>query len=396
MLAGISSGKSLIKGILKSEDCLSTIRCFRDMGVEMAEKNNCFVVYGKGRTGLQKPKGVLDAGNSGTTMRLLSGILSGQDFQSIVTGDQSLRKRPMSRIMIPLRQMGAVIEGAGEFAPLSIRGGRLRAIDYKLPIPSAQVKSAILLAGLYADGVTRVMETVRSRNHTEIMLRHFGADIYIDGNCIEVSESMLEGQEIQVPGDISSAAFFIAVAAAMPGSELVVRKVGMNPTRTGIIDVLIEMGADISIDNASTMSGEAAADVIIHGRQLHGVSIAGDIIPRMIDEIPALAAVAAFAEGKTVIKGAEELKVKESNRIAAMVSQLQKLGVRIRELEDGMEIEGPNAIKGGEVESFGDHRIAMAMAICGLFSDEQIYIKGSEAVSISYPGFFETLNKVIK
>lgn len=396
MLAGISRGKSLIRGFLKSDDCLSTIGCFRRLGVDIAEENGCIAVCGKGLQGLREPGAALDAGNSGTTLRLLSGILSGQEFPSIITGDESLRKRPMSRIITPLRQMGAVIEGEGDYAPLSIRGSRLRGIEYGLPIPSAQVKSAILLAGLYADGITKVIEKVPSRNHTEIMLEHFGAEISRDGTIIQISGSKLEGKELKVPGDISSAAFFIAAAAAIPGSELVVRGVGVNPTRTGIIDVLREMGADIRYDKLHTLCGEAVADVAVHGRQLHGTNISGDIIPRMIDEVPVLAVIAAAAEGTTVIKGAGELKIKESNRIAAMVSQLGKLGVRIRELEDGMEIEGRCTIKGGEAESFGDHRIAMAMAICGLLADGEIRIKGRETVSISFPGFFETLAEIVK
>lgn len=398
MLAGISRGKSLIKGFLRSEDCLSTINCFRELGVGIEEDKSGIVIHGKGLCGLRKPERVLDAGNSGTTLRLMSGILSGQEFATTVTGDESLRKRPMSRIIVPLRQMGAVIEGAGDggYAPLSIRGGKLRGIEYELPIPSAQVKSAILLAGLYGSGVTRVIEPAASRNHTEIMLGYLGAEIHKAGNSIEISKSELIGNEFAIPGDISSAAFFIGAAAAMPGSELIVKAVGINPTRTGIIDVLLEMGADIKFDNIRTMCGEAVADVIVHGRQLHGTRINGDIIPRMIDEVPVLAVIAAVAEGSTIITGAGELKVKESNRISAMVSQLGRLGVRIKELEDGMEIQGPNAIKGGVAESFGDHRVAMAMAVCGLFSVGDIRINGKEAVSISFPGFFKTLSDIVK
>ena len=315
MLSGISRGKSLIRGFLKSDDCMSTISCLGRLGIEIAEEDDCIAVNGKGLHGLRKPEAELNAGNSGTTMRLLSGILSGQEFQSTITGDESLRKRPMSRIAVPLRQMGATIEssGVGEYAPLSIRGGRLKGIEYRPLIASAQVKSAILLAGLYIESITRVIETIPSRNHTEIMLKHYGAEINGTENTIEISKSELTGREIEVPGDISSAAFFIA----------------------------------------------------------------------------------AFAEGTTVISGAGELKVKESNRIVAMVSQLGRLGVSIRELEDGMEIEGPSVIKGGEAESFGDHRIAMAMAICGLFAEKDITIKGKEAVSISFPGFFDILSDVV-
>jgi 3-phosphoshikimate 1-carboxyvinyltransferase len=396
MLAGIAEGKSHIKGFLGSDDCRSTIGCFRSLGIEITEEKGLIAVQGRGLRGLQKPEAVLDAGNSGTTMRLLSGILAGQRFQSTITGDESLRKRPMSRIIAPLREMGADIEGVNGCAPLSIRGGNLKGIEYRLPVPSAQVKSAVLLAGLYAEGATRVIEETASRNHTEIMLRCFGAEVNCSGSTIQLLPSRLESQDITVPGDISSAAFFIAAAAALPGSELMAKGVGINPTRTGIVDVLLEMGADIRYENINTLCGEPIADIVVHGRQLHGVRVPGEIIPRLIDEVPVLAAVAAFAEGRTVIEGAAELKVKESDRIAAMASQLDKLGVRVRELEDGLELVGPNTIRGAEVESFGDHRIAMAMAVCGLFTDEAVNIKGREAVSISYPGFFETLAEVVK
>lgn len=397
MIAGISKGKSLIRGFLKSDDCMSTIGCMKRLGVDISEVSSGLIVYGKGLHGLCKSESILDAGNSGTTMRLISGILAGQEFISTITGDESLRKRPMSRITVPLRQMGAVIDGAGagENAPLSIRGGRLKGIEYKLPVPSAQVKSAVLLAGLYAENITRIIEPVVSRDHTEVMLRYLGAEITKTENTIEISKSELLGNEIEVPGDISSAAFFVAAAAAMPGSELIVRGAGVNPTRTGIIDVLIDMGADIKYENLRIVCGEAMADIIVHGRQLHGTVISGGIIPRMIDEVPALAVIAAVAEGTTVITGAGELRVKESDRIAAIVSQLEKLGVRIRELEEGIEIEGPNKIKGGEAESFGDHRIAMAMAVCGLFADGDVRIKGKEAVSISFPGFFDILSEIV-
>jgi 3-phosphoshikimate 1-carboxyvinyltransferase len=397
MLAGISKGKSLIRGILKSDDCLSTISCLKSLGIDISDESSGIIVFGKGLHGLCKSESILDAGNSGTTMRLISGILAGQDFNSTITGDESLRQRPMSRITVPLRNMGAIIDGRGigEYAPLSIRGGRLKGIEYKLPIPSAQVKSAILLAGLYAENITRVIEPVISRNHTEVMMKYLGAEITRTEDAIEISKSELSGSEIEVPGDISSAAFFIAAASAIPGSELVVKSVGVNPTRTGIIDVLNCMGADIRYGNLHTVCGEAVADIVVHGRQLHGTAVNGDMIPRMIDEVPVLAVIAAVAEGTTVITGAGELRVKESNRISAMVSQLGRLGVKIRELEDGIKIEGPNIIKGGEAESFGDHRIAMAMAICGLFSDGDVRIKGKEAVSISFPGFFELLSEIV-
>ena len=396
MLSSISNGKSVIKGFLMGDDCLSTISCFRGLGIEIQQNGSEIVILGKGIRGLTEPTDTLDAGNSGTTMRLLSGILAGQDFFSVVTGDESLRKRPMARITDPLREMGASIGGRsdGKLAPLAIRGGNLQGIDYKLPVSSAQVKSAILLAGLYADGVTRVFEGQQSRDHTERMLKAFGGDIEKNGDAIAVSASELFGQLVEVPGDISSAAFFMVAAAAMPGSNLVIRNVGLNPTRTGIIDVLKEMGADIDFDNLSTSGGEEIGDVIIRGKMLRGINIQKEIIPRLIDEIPVIAVAAALAEGKTTITGAEELKFKESNRIAAVVTEMQKLGINIHELPDGMVIEGPNVIKGGIVESYGDHRIAMAMAICGLFSEETITVNNSDCIAISFPEFNEVLKQI--
>ena len=396
MLSSISNGKSVIKGFLMGDDCLSTISCFRRLGIEIQQTGSEIVILGKGIRGLTEPTDTLDAGNSGTTMRLLSGILAGQDFFSVVTGDESLRKRPMARITDPLREMGASIGGRsdGKLAPLAIKGGNLQGIDYKLPVSSAQVKSAILLAGLYADGVTRVFEGPQSRDHTERMLKAFGGNIEKNGDAIAVSTSELFGQLVEVPGDISSAAFFMVAAAAMPGSYLVIRNVGLNPTRTGIIDVLKEMGADIEFDNLSTSGGEEIGDVIIRGNRLRGINIQKEIIPRLIDEIPVIAVAAALAEGKTTITGAEELKFKESNRIAAVVTEMQKLGINIHELPDGMVIEGPNVIKGGIIESYGDHRIAMAMAICGLFSEDTITVNNSDCIAISFPEFNEVLKQI--
>ena len=396
MLSGISQGKSRIKGFLRGEDCLSTIACFRGLGIDIQEKNQEIHITGKGLHGLSEPKDILDAGNSGTTMRLLSGILAGQNFLSIITGDDSLKKRPMDRIANPLREMGAAIDGrcGGSLAPLVIRGGGLQGMDYTLPVPSAQVKSAVLLAGLYAEGNIIVREKSISRDHTERMLRFLGGNIKTEKGVITLKSSNLEGQEIEVPGDISSAAFFIAAAAAFEGAHLIVEKVGLNPTRTGIIDVLRDMGADIEFDRIHKSGGEEIGDIIVRGRKLLGTNIDETIIPRLIDEIPVIAVIAAVAEGKTTIRGAGELKVKESNRIAAMVTELKKRGVDIKELPDGMEINGPNEIRGGVAESYQDHRIAMAMAICGLFAKEPIKIKDPECIAISFPEFEEKLKQI--
>jgi 3-phosphoshikimate 1-carboxyvinyltransferase len=398
MISGISKGSARVKGFLRGEDCLSTIACFRGLGIEIEDNGEEIVVHGKGLYGLKEPQDVLDAGNSGTTMRLLSGILAGQEFLTIMTGDGSLRKRPMARIAIPLRKMGATIEGRnnGNLAPLVIRGGNLKGIDYASPVPSAQIKSAILLAGLYSVGDTTVREDIISRDHTENMLKSLGADIHVENGIVTVRKSELYAQDIQVPGDISSAAFFMAAAAALPGSHLIIEKVGLNPTRTGIIDVLKEMGADIEIDNLLTSGGEKIGDIIIKGRKLKGVNIAKEIIPRLIDEIPVIAVIAAVAEGKTIITGAEELKVKESNRITSMVTEMKKLGIHVTELPDGMEIEGLNEISGGRVESYGDHRIAMAMAVAGLFANGPVAIENSECIAVSFPDFERKLKEITK
>lgn len=398
MLSSISRGTSRVSGFLRGEDCLSTIACFRGLGIEIEDRGKEIVVQGKGLYGLKEPEDVLDAGNSGTTMRLLSGILAGQEFLTIVTGDGSLRKRPMARIAAPLRQMGATIEGRdkGNLAPLVIRGGNLKAIDYASPVSSAQVKSAILLAGLYSQGNTIVREEIVSRDHTENMLTSLGANIKRENGVVTLEKSELFGQDIQVPGDISSAAFFMAAAAAIPGSHLIIEKVGLNPTRTGIIDVLKAMGADIQIDNLFTSGGEEIGDIIVKGKKLKATSLTKEIMPRLIDEIPVIAVIAAVAEGKTTITGAEELKVKESNRITAMVTEMKKLGIQVTELPDGMEIEGPNEIGGGQIESYGDHRIAMAMAIAGLFANAPVEIQNSECIAVSFPEFEERLKEIAK
>lgn len=398
MLSSISKGSSKIQGFLRGEDCLSTINCFRRLGIEIQDNVSEILVHGKGLQGLKEPHDILDVGNSGTTIRLISGILAGQEFLTIITGDESIRKRPMARIAVPLRRMGATIEGRehGNLAPLVIRGGNLKAIDYASPVPSAQIKSAILLAGLYSEGETIVREEVTSRDHTEKMLKALGANIKTQDGVVTIGKSELYSQDIEVPGDISSAAFFMAAAAALPGSHLVLKKVGLNPTRTGIVDVLKEMGAEIEIDNFFISGGEEIGDIIIKGTKLQGVNIGGEIIPRLIDEIPVIAIIAATAEGKTTITGAEELKVKETNRITAMVTEMKKLGIKVKELSDGMEIEGPNEIGGATVESYGDHRIAMAMAIGGLFASAPVKVKNSGCIGISFPDFADKLKEISK
>ena len=396
MLSGISKGKAVIEGFLRGEDCLRTIDCFRGLGIDVEDTGSQIIVHGKGLKGLREPGDVLDAGNSGTTMRLMSGILAGQDFLTVVTGDESLRKRPMDRIATPLRKMGAVIDGRdrGRLAPLVIRGGHLTGIDYRSPVPSAQVKSAVLLAGLYGEGKTVVREELTSRDHTERMIKALGGKLSVEKGKVTIEQSELQATHLRVPGDISSAAFFMAAAAALPGSDLVIQGVGLNPTRTGIIEVLKRMGASIEIDHVTESGGEQAGDVRIRGKKLSGVRITGEMIPGLIDEIPVIAVIAATAEGRTTITGAEELKVKESNRITSMVTEMQRVGIKVRELPDGMEIEGENRITGGTVESYGDHRIAMAMGIAGLFAQEPVNVRNSECISVSFPDFQQILKQV--
>lgn len=396
MLGAISSGKTVVEGFLNGQDCLSTIGCFRAMGIEIEQQTTHVEIHGKGIRGLKEPGDILDAGNSGTTMRLLAGILAGQDFLSVVTGDASLRQRPMARIAAPLRQMGARIDGReqGRLAPLIIRGGGLTGITYTTPVPSAQIKSAVLLAGLFAAGETTVIEPSLSRDHTERMLTAFGIAVKRQQTAVTVVPGQLEGQHIKVPGDISSAAFFMVAAAAKPGAELLIQNVGLNPTRTGILDILIRMGADIQVQNLYRFGDEEAGDILIRGSVLQGVEVESEIIPRLIDEIPVLAVAAALAHGTTRIRGAEELKVKESNRLAAICSELGKMGVQIAEQEDGLEIIGPNRIHGAEINSYHDHRIAMAMAVCALFAEGRTTIPESACIDISFPGFGELLKQI--
>ena len=403
MLGAIADGVTRIEGLLEGEDNISTICAFRQMGVEIdGPSGGVLTVHGVGLDGLKapagEPMGEIDCGNSGTTARLLSGILAAQSFRATLTGDASLRKRPMKRIVEPLRVMGARIEGAdgGDHLPLTITGSSLKGISYKNPIASAQVKSCILLAGLYAGGETTVEEPGKSRDHTERMLRGFGAEVEVDGKRVTVKKSKgLKATEISVPGDISSAAFFIVAAAVTPGSELIIRKVGVNPTRTGVIAILMKMGAEIEILTEREEAGEPVADIKVTYAPLKGVEVHGEELLPAIDEFPAICVAAAFAEGETVITGAAELRLKESDRIAVMARSLEAIGVECEEYPGGLTVVGKGGgvggVEGGDLESFGDHRIAMAMAVAGAGSNKGVSISGASCVDVSFPGFFELL-----
>ena len=399
MFGSISDGRTNISGFLTGEDCLSTISCFKKMGIEIEVCGTDVVVHGKGLHGLSSPEGILDVGNSGTTIRLLTGLLCGQDFNCKLTGDNSIQKRPMERVAVPLREMGADISGRIKdnklFAPVNVKGKKLKGISYAMNVASAQVKSAILLASLYADGQTEIIEPEPTRNHTEIMLNYLGADIKRDGNKIISSPvKELYAKEIHVPGDISSAAYFLVTGTICKNSEITINNVGVNPTRTGIISVLHEMGANISVENKRVVCGEPVADIHVKYSKLKGITIGGDIIPSLIDEIPVIAVAASLAEGKTVIKDAGELKVKESNRIKTIVCELKKLGADIEETEDGMVINGVNRLKGNVCESYGDHRIAMSIAVAALASQGETTIKGMECADISFPGFYDYIERL--
>ncbi len=390
MFGAIADGTTRISGFLPGADCLATIDCFRKMGVEIETENESVVVHGVGLHGLQAPSEVLYTANSGTTTRLISGILSGQDFECSVMGDASIAKRPMARITKPLREMGAEIEG--DYCPLKIKGGNLHGINYISPVASAQVKSAVLLAGLYAEGETVFTEPEKSRDHTERMLKAMGADVTDEGRRVRIRRTeRLSAADITVPGDISSAAFFMVLAAIFKGAEITVENVGINATRTGIIDVLKSMGADITIEKEKTVLGEPIADIRIKSAELTGVEIGGDIIPRLIDEIPIIAVAALFAEGKTVIKDAAELKVKESNRIKAVVTELKKCGADITENDDGMTIIGKKPLHGADFTTYGDHRMAMSLAVLAQMTEGECTIDDAECVSVSYPDFFDAL-----
>lgn len=397
IFGALAEGETRISGFLTGEDCLSTVACFRKLGVTIDTDGTEVSVRGAGLTGLREPDDILDCGNSGTTARLILGVLAGQPFFSVLTGDGSLRKRPMGRVSEPLRQMGAQLAGrdGGRSLPLSIAGGKLHPVHYSSPVASAQVKSAVLLAGLFAEGVTTVTEPEKSRDHTERMLAAFGAEVDINGNTVRVQGMpSLQGRAVRVPGDISSAAFFLVAASIVPGSDLLVKNVGVNPTRTGILDALTEMGADLTLLNEREESGEPVADIRVRAAALRGVDIGGALIPRLIDELPVLAVAALFAEGQTLVRDAEELRVKETDRIAAVAEEFAKLGAVVQPTEDGFVIEGRQEIGGGAASSRGDHRIAMSLSVAALAARKPVLIGSPESVSISYPGFWNTLQSL--
>lgn len=401
MFGSIASGTTEVTHFLEGADCLSTIDCFRKMGIEIEKKDHRILVRGKGLRGLSAPIDTLNVGNSGTTTRLISGILSGQNFSSVLSGDDSLNSRPMARIMTPLNSMGAKITSikGNNCAPLRIEPGNLKSIHYNSPVASAQVKSSILLAGLYAtDGETSVTEPALSRNHTELMLQGFGARVtstmHKDGTATASIEPCdeLYGQQIEVPGDISSAAYFIAAALLVPGSQVLVKNVGTNFTRAGFLKVCERMGADITTVDSSIQGGEPRADLLVKSSSLKATTIEGDMIPTLIDEIPMIAVMAALAEGTTIIKDAAELKVKETDRIATVTEALKKMGADISPTEDGMIIKGGKALKGTNINSYLDHRIAMAFSIAGLVAKGETQIQDSQCVDVSYPEFFSNLD----
>lgn len=397
MFGAISKGTTIVNNFLKAEDCLSTIAVFKQLGVRITEKNEQIMIEGKGFEGLTAPSSRLDAGNSGTTMRLVLGILAGCPFTSEIAGDASLNRRPMERVMKPLREMGADLQGTAEaeFPPLKVTGNTLHGIEYHMPIASAQVKSAILFAALQAEGITKIIEKEQSRNHTEEMIKQFGGKIQVEGKEIIVTgPQQLIGQEVTVPGDISSAAFYLVAASILANSEVLLKQVGINPTRTGILDVLMQMGANI--EERQLDEQNQAADLIVRSAQLHACEIQGEIIPRLIDELPIIALAATQATGTTIIRDAQELKVKETNRIDATAEELTKMGANIEPTEDGLIIHGPTSLHGATVDSHGDHRIGMMLQIAALLTAEPVELLNPEAVNISYPEFFTDLAKLVQ
>lgn len=400
MFSSISKGHNKISNFLMGEDCLSTISCFRKMGVDIQIDGKDVYVKGNGLYGLKRPKEILDVGNSGTTIRLMMGILAGNKFDATLIGDNSIAKRPMKRVTDPLRLMGCNIEGKDDanYTPIKIYGGDLKAIDYHMPVASAQVKSALILASLYANDTSFIYEKVKSRNHTEIMLKSFGADINVENLKISVNPvNELFSQDIYVPGDISSAAFIIVSALITKGSEVIIKNVGLNETRTGIIDVVKNMNGNIEIINERLVGGELVGDLLVrYTKDLCATTIDKDIIPRLIDEIPVIAVLATQAEGTTIIKDAQELKVKESNRIKSMVENLKILGADVEELEDGMIIKGKSKLNGGKIKTFKDHRIAMAFSTLNLISDEKIKLDNGDCINVSFPGYFDLIKSLTK
>ncbi|HHZ12484.1 MAG TPA: 3-phosphoshikimate 1-carboxyvinyltransferase [Clostridiales bacterium] len=394
IFGALAQGTTRLENFLMADDCINTIKIFRQMGIEIDIKgHNTVVVQGKGIYGLSAPKGQLDAGNSGTTARLLMGLLAGQDFDSILTGDDSLRKRPMDRVVIPLRQMGARLMGIEnkEFLPITIlgKGATLKSIDYTMPVASAQVKSSLILASMYADNSSHIHQPAISRDHTEIMLESFGGRIHTDGETITTyPQPELYGQDLLIPGDISSAAYFLTAALLVPDSEIILKNVGINPTRSGILDVYKAMGASINIERIYSGGKEPSADITVKSSSLKGTVIEGSLIPRLIDELPIIALAATQAEGTTIIKDAEELKVKESDRIDSTVGILKKIGANIESTPDGMIIQGPSPLFGTQLRPGSDHRMVMMATIAGLIAQGSTTIHDANWVNISYPDFF--------
>jgi 3-phosphoshikimate 1-carboxyvinyltransferase len=399
MIASIAQGCSEITGFPENEDCLSTIRILKALGVQIEATGDKLIINGKGLNGLSEPEDILDAGNSGTTLRLLSGILAGQNFCSIITGDESLRKRPMLRVVEPLSRMGAIIIGRGEgnFAPIAIKGGKLSSINYFSPVASAQVKSSVLLAGLYALGETSVEEPVKSRDHTERMLKLFGANVENDGLKVTVKgRAKLVGREYSIPGDISSASFFLSAVAILPNSEITITEVGINPTRKAILGVLGAMGVEIKLTNVRENALEPVADITVRSaKSLRPINLKGEMVVRVIDEIPILTVVASLAKGESSILGAGELRAKETDRIRALSVNLTKLGVRVKEMSDGLIIQGGSHLEGGSnLDSYGDHRIAMAMIIAAMASKKGATVLNTDCINVSFPQFMNTLNSL--
>ena len=397
MLGSIAQGETRVRGFLRGEDNLATLNAFRAMGVGIDDDGETLSIKGKGLHGLVEPSDVLDCGNSGTSMRLMTGLLAGQRFFSVLTGDKYLRNRPMKRVIEPLGRMGAAINGraGGDKAPLAIMGKELSGIRHDSTVASAQVKSAIMLAGLYASGETVVVEPHLSRDHSERMFRYFGADIESGGQMVKVRGGReLEGRDIVVPGDISSAAFFMVAALIVPGSELLIRGVGVNPTRTGVIDILTGMGGSLELLDRRELSGEPVADILVRASRLKGIEIGGELVPRAIDEFPVICVAAAHASGRTVIRDARELRVKETDRIAAMAASLRSAGVEVSETEDGMEISGLERLRGCVTDSCGDHRIAMSMLVAGLAASGGITVRDVDCIATSFPNFIPLLEGV--
>lgn len=390
ILGALAQGQTRITGYSRGEDCLNTLRAVQELGAAVQEIPEGLVVTGKGLWGLQEPTNVLDCGNSGTGLRLLAGVLAGQNFFSVLTGDGSLRSRPMGRVVTPLRQMGGIIFGrrGGELAPLAIQGAGLKAVLYESPVASAQIKSCVLLAGLFAEGTTIVKEPRKSRDHTERLLTYFGVPLQVEGCTVSLEgRPSFAGKPIAVPGDISAAAFFMVAASIVPDSDILLTGIGLNPDRTGILDVLLEMGADIAVLNNREVSGEPVGDIRVRSAPLRGMTIGPSLIPKTIDELPILCVAAALADGETRIEGAQELRVKETDRIRAMALELARLNIEVEEKPDGMVIHGRSSIRGGSCQSYGDHRVVMSLAVCGLVADSPITIEDVDCVETSFPGF---------